>query len=1091
MADYDPEAQPDLGWNEDGDDDGPDEPQSATQDSDSNDSNQQLQAASVANGDSEDAADYDPESVSLVGAVTGLDSKPLKPSPQPAGKKRKTAGGFLVGDSDDSENEDASAPSVQPPATKPLPQSPVQIHNGAAQKAPSPVLAQPAEAGADLDGPKPSHASVVPPIMSYDPIPALELRVKEDPRGAIDAWLSLLAAYHQRNNIQEIRGAYERFLAVFPHAADMWVKYLEMELNEGNFVEAEALFGKSLMSVPNVQLWTVYLDYIRRRNDLNDPSGQARKVVTQAYEFVIDNVGIDRDAGKIWSDYIQFIRLAPGTIGGTAWQDQQKMDQLRKAFQRAVCMPISNVNSLWREYDLFEKAANTTNSATSRKFVNERSPAYMTAKSANMALDNVTRNLVRSSFPRLPPAPGFEGDVEFAEQLEIWQRWIKWEKEDRLDLANDEPELLKKRILYTYRQAIMALRFCPEIWVDAAEWCFENSIVLNGKDAGLAFLTEGIEANSESVLLALKHADRIETTYPIDEGDEAKIARGNAVKAPYIKVLDTLYAQIKTVKEREKAEIARIRESAPQAAPAQKSEDDDDGEASAEKPQPDENQELISGIEKGFAAQTDLLGRTVSFVWIALARAMRRIQGKGNQKLEAPLGGMRQVFTLARLRGRLSSDVYIAMAQLEWTVYKDISCTKIYERGAKLFPEDEHFMLEYLRYLHAKDDTTNARVVFETCVNRLTQKPALVHKAKPLYSYFHQYSSRFGELSQTAKLEKRMAELFPEDPQLAHFTARFGTNARIGTDEFNPITARFIISPAAQLRPKLLMPSIESNLPVPGSPGGPRPLNSPRPQFMQPTNSPKRPFPIDDFDDSNPPPKKIQRGDRDRDRERDQRDFQRGESPLKGAAGRRLENQRRMHGHGHGHGNAGSSYSAPAPSIPRDITFLLSQLPNAESYNTSRLNSALVMDMLRDTHVPDYPAWKTRQEKGPSRQNHGRQVSTDFASHGHHHQGRDSPSLIGRTNSPFSDARRQLASASATYQQRPASRDSYEPPPVQPYAPPPQGYEGAPTGAWPPPPQLPYGATAPAHGYGAPPQQLYQQPAPQQSSQPPYGSYRY
>lgn len=1082
MADYDPEAQPDLGWSKDGDDDGPDEPQSATQDSDSNDSNQQLQAASVANGDSEDAADYDPESVSLVGAVTGLDPKQLKPSPQPIGKKRKTAGGFLVGDSDDSENEEASAPNVQPPATKSSPKSPAQAHNGGAQKAPSPVATQFAQAGADLDGPKPSHASVVPPVMSYDPIAALELRVKEDPRGAMDAWLSLVAAYHQRNNIQETRDVYERFLAIFPHAADMWVKYLEMELNEGNFVEAEALFGKSLMTVPNVQLWTVYLDYIRRRNDLNDPSGQARKVVTQAYEFVIDNVGIDKDSGKIWNDYIQFIRLAPGVIGGSAWQDQQKMDQLRKTFQRAVCVPISNVNSLWREYDQFEKGLNPT---TGRKFLNERSPAYMTAKSANTALDNITRNLVRSNLPRLPPVPGFEGDVEFAEQLEIWKRWIKWEREDPLDLASDEPELLKKRILYTYRQAIMALRFCPEIWVDAAEWCFENGMVLNGKDAGLAFLTEGIEANPESVLLALKHADRIETTYPIGEGDEAKIARGNTVTAPYSKVLDTLYAQIKSLKEREKAEIAKIRESAPQVVPAQKSEDDDDGEASTEKPQPDENQEKISALEKGFAAQTELLARTVSFVWIALARAMRRIQGKGTPG--APLGGMRQVFTEARQRGRLTSDVYIAMAQLEWTVYKDPSGGKILERGARLFPEDEYFMLEYLKYLHAKDDTTNARVVFETCVNRLTQQPASVHKAKPLYSYFHQYESRFGELSQTAKLEKRMAELFPEDPQLAHFSARFVT------DRFDPIAARIIVSPAAQLRPKLLMPSIETNLPGPGTPGGPRQLNSPRPQFLQVTNSPKRPFPVDDFDDSNPPPKKIQRGDRDRDRDRDQRDFQRAESPLKGAAGRRLENQRRMHGHGHGHGITGSSsYSAAPPAIPRDITFLLSQLPNAESYNTSRLSSTRVMDMLRDTHVPDYPAWKARQDKGPPRQHHGRQVSSDYASYGHHHQGRDSPSLIGRTNSPFSEARRQLSSASATYQQRPASRDSYEPPPVQSYAPPPQGYENAPTGAWPPAPQLPYGAGAPAHGYGAPPpQQLYQQPPSQQPSQPPYGNYRY
>lgn len=132
---------------------------------------------------------------------------------------------------------------------------------------------------------------------------------------------------------------------------------MELELN--NFVEAEQLFSKSLLSVPNVKLWTVYLDYIRRRNDLSsDTTGQARQTITQAYEFVIDNIGVDKDSGRIWSDYVQFVRSAPGQIGGSNWQDQQKMDQLRKIYQRAICMPIPNVTTLWKEYDQFEMGLN-------------------------------------------------------------------------------------------------------------------------------------------------------------------------------------------------------------------------------------------------------------------------------------------------------------------------------------------------------------------------------------------------------------------------------------------------------------------------------------------------------------------------------------------------------------------------------------------------------------------------------------------------------------------------------------------------------------------------------------------------------------
>src|SRR5262245_38969085 len=123
-----------------------------------------------------------------------------------------------------------------------------------------------------------------------------------------------------------------------------------MELDMNHFPEAEAIFNKSLMSTLNVNLWTKYLDYIRRRNDLNDSSGNARQTVSRAYDFVIDNIGLDKDAGRIWAEYIPFIKFGPGTVGGSQWQDQQKMDQMHKAYQRARCVTIANVKTLWKEY---------------------------------------------------------------------------------------------------------------------------------------------------------------------------------------------------------------------------------------------------------------------------------------------------------------------------------------------------------------------------------------------------------------------------------------------------------------------------------------------------------------------------------------------------------------------------------------------------------------------------------------------------------------------------------------------------------------------------------------------------------------------
>lgn len=482
---------------------------------------------------------------------------------------------------------------------------------------------------------------------------------------------------------------------------------MEMEMDINNFSKAEDLFKKTLTTIPNVRLLTVYLDYIRRRNDLSDPTGRARDVVAQSFEFVLSNevVGVDRDSGPIWVEYIQFIKTGPGVVGEQDWESKKKMDLLRRVYQRAIAVPTKNLNNLWREYEQFE---NSIDKKLGRALVSQHSPSYMSAKSANMALDNITRRLQRTNIPRLPPAPGFDGDEEYAEQVDLWKRWIAWEKSDPLELKADEPQTLNSRILYVYRQALMALRFWPEMWIDAAEWCWENDISASeGNDLGAELLHNGIDANPESVLLALKHADRVEDTYPVGEGDVAKAERGNAVKAPYLKLLDNLYVLSKTLKDEEKAIINKISQSSSRdPITGNNAYEDDDADGPSDRPARDTGKEAqVKAIQQGYSARNNVLSKTISYVWIALARAMRRVQGKGVPN--TPVGGMRQIFTDARARGKLASDVYVAIALMEWKVYKENAGVKIFERGARLFPEDEYFMVEYIKFLHSRDDFTS------------------------------------------------------------------------------------------------------------------------------------------------------------------------------------------------------------------------------------------------------------------------------------------------------------------------------------------------------------------------------------------------
>lgn len=224
--------------------------------------------------------------------------------------------------------------------------------------------------------------------------------------------------------------------------------------------------------------------------------------------------------------------------------------------------------------------------------------------------------------------------------------------------------------------------------------------------------------------------------------------------------------------------------------------------------------------------------------------------------------------------------------------------------------------------------------MFETVVTRLSQKPENVARTKPLFVFFHDYESQFGELAQITKLEQRMATLFPEDPQLLRFASRFKTST------FDPTAVRPIISPRTQMRPvmpaNIIMPTVEEPVqPPPQIPApqeqrlqSPAAFNSPRLGHLLPaTNSPKRP--LEDADNDQP------------------RKMIRGESPLKGAAGRRLDAARRNNAAGGGN----TPIAGPTP-LPKGVNFLLGIIPPAHTYQATRFKPEAMVNLLRSINLP-------------------------------------------------------------------------------------------------------------------------------------------
>jgi cleavage stimulation factor subunit 3 len=568
-------------------------------------------------------------------------------------------------------------------------------------------------------------------------------------------------------------------------------------------------------------------------------------------------------------------------------------------------------------------------------------PNYMTAKQAFIALENKIQYLNRSTVPKFPPLPGFDGYEEYQGQVRIWREWIEFEKTDPLVLKDDKADgaALKNRVLFVYKLSLMTLRFDPHMWFEAAQFCFDNDM----KDEGEKILLQGVEANPESCLLAFARGDRLETH---TAGDNDPASRGTNVRLPYNKVIDALYDLIKQTKDRCDREVAEIQEryskesqgEERQREGSQASDDEGmDGDTTQAKEVADRRETELKGVQEKYNVQLHELRRLTTAAWVALIRAMRRIQGKGKPG-QSDLPGSRGILSETRKRGNITSDLYIQCALTEWYCYKDPAALRLFDKGLTLYPTDEVFALEYIKHLIAQSDVTNARTVFEKAVSRLEKEPKMLHKAKPLYYYFHTFESKYGEQAQIQKLEQRIRDLFPEDPALRVFAHRFEYE-NVVTRQFDPTAVQPVVSPNTQMRQSIVR-SIEHDV-------QPSYLNATGfTQAGMGTGSPKRPY--DGGQDG--PPRKVARG----------------ESPLKGAAGRRLANNRQ--GGNTPLQSVATTISGGWP-VPQHINFLLSVLPNARYVTnvTPALDPVGLVNVMRGVNLQQPGTWANANLKAAGR----------------------------------------------------------------------------------------------------------------------------
>lgn len=274
----------------------------------------------------------------------------------------------------------------------------------------------------------------------------------------VDSWNVLLQeAKHQR--IQKARKTYEKLVEKFPTCGRYWKIYIEHEMKSKMFDQVEKLFKRCLTSVLNLDLWKTYLTYVR---ETKEKQQNYREKMDKAYEFALDNIGLDLQSYQIWNDYITFMRNFE--VQGS-FAENQRITKVRKIYQRGVITPMSNIESLWKDYNTYEQ---NINALVAKKMIDDRNKEYINARRATKELESFQRVLLKNS-PAIPPV----GSADERKQLDSWRKYIEWEKSNSLRI--EDKLTLTKRVIFAYKQCLLVMGHHPELWYEAAQYLVRMS----------------------------------------------------------------------------------------------------------------------------------------------------------------------------------------------------------------------------------------------------------------------------------------------------------------------------------------------------------------------------------------------------------------------------------------------------------------------------------------------------------------------------------------------------------------------------------------------------------------------------------------
>ncbi|KAJ8697549.1 mRNA 3'-end-processing protein rna14 [Pleurotus ostreatus] len=624
---------------------------------------------------------------------------------------------------------------AEPPTTVDATENP-ENHPGDATQPSDEILAALHAVNTETHGPtveqQPSQTSQneLPPS-EYE---LVKQHLKDNPQDN-DQWRRLIDIAEESEDVERIKETYDLLLEQFPNNSSAQLSYLQHFSTDPQY--SQTLFTRFLWSSPSVDLWTFYLTYVRRVN----VGPAARGVIQKSYEFALAHIGHDKDSGSIWSDYIEFLKA--GETSST-WEEQQKMDALRKVYHRAVQIPLDNVERLWQDLEAFEISLNRI---TAKKFMADLSPSHMQARTVLRQLQKHLGPLFPPLAPSsrrplyLPSPPSFSPPDRAL--VGAWKAYLKWEESNPLEIEEKDKASLITRIQSVYRKAVIRMRYYSEIWFMAYSW----TASVGKDDEALSILKAGLKANPSSPLLNFAYAEVLE-------------AKGD------VKAVHEVYGQLLTLLQKalESLEAANKVPNSPTSpsGDAQNASTVGNGVPGLSDAGLNSNNSSFSTDDSKPPNVKEMNERRSEYgvVYIMYMRFARRAE---------EIKSARAVFQRARKDRWVPWEVYDASALMEYhcSHQTDVSL-RIYEKGLELFGSEVEFVHRYLTFLISINDDNNARALFERVIGNL---PA--DRARPLWERWARYEYQYGELEAVQKLEKRIAEVYPNDPSMKRFAQKY------------------------------------------------------------------------------------------------------------------------------------------------------------------------------------------------------------------------------------------------------------------------------------------------------------------------------